>query len=195
MVQPGMGPREWGTQGCPHPGTSTHNVRVAFILTTVAFARFYKRKSGCTRGSRHPLWDTGAVPTAPPNRGPGTGGAPTSGLSLPHFPSVATFSALWGPGVKPTLPRRLALSNRPGYSTQALLIRASFLKGADGYLWFPVCTDPGTTFESKKSCPESLAPSAGLMCQPVYIQSVYTWSVYTSIWVSISSSPSAWPHW
>lgn len=52
----------------------------------------------------------------PLQMGPGTGGAPMSGLSLPHFPSIATFSALWGPGVKPTLPRRLALSNRPGYS-------------------------------------------------------------------------------
>lgn len=49
-------------------------------------------------------------------QGPRTGGAPASVLALPHFPSIATFLALWGLGVKPTLPRRLALSSRPGYS-------------------------------------------------------------------------------
>lgn len=106
----------------------TQNVRVAFILTTVAFAIVYKRTSGCTMGSGHPVWDTGAVPTAPPNRGPGTGRAPMSGLSLPHFPSIATFSALWGLGVKPTLPRRFALSSDLVIAAQSLFIGASFLQ-------------------------------------------------------------------
>lgn len=49
-------PQSGGHRGAPpHPGTSTQNVRVAFILTTVASARFYKQKSGCTSGSRYPL--------------------------------------------------------------------------------------------------------------------------------------------
>ena len=68
--------------------------------------------------------------------------------------------------VKTTLPRGLLWAANLVRAAQVLLTGASFLKGpsdgtqrpatqgpaqaADGHRWFPVCTDLGTSFESKK---------------------------------------------